>query len=58
MSIDRLRAHWGFTRMPFSKDLAPSMLATTGAHSEAVARIGWCVEEDALGVVTGEVGRG
>jgi len=26
MTIDRLRAHWGFTRMPFAKDLAPSML--------------------------------
>ena len=58
MSIDRLRAHWGFTRMPFSKDLAPSMLAATRAHNEAVARIGWCVTEDALGVVTGEVGAG
>jgi type II secretory pathway predicted ATPase ExeA len=58
MSIDRLRAHWAFSRMPFSKDLAPSMLASTGAHNEAVARIGWCVEEDALGVVTGEVGAG
>ena len=58
MSIDRLRAHWGFTRMPFSKDLAPSMLAATAAHHEAVARIGWCVTEEALGVVTGEVGAG
>jgi type II secretory pathway predicted ATPase ExeA len=58
MSIDRLRAHWGFTRMPFSKDLAPSMLATTSAHAEAVARISWCVTEDALGVITGEVGAG
>ena len=58
MSIDRLRAHWAFTRMPFSKDLAPSMLASTGAHNEAVARIGWCVDEEALGVVTGEVGAG
>jgi len=58
MSIDRLRAHWGFTRMPFSKDLAPSMLATTSAHAEAVARITWCVTEEALGVVTGEVGAG
>lgn len=58
MSIDRLRAHWGFTRMPFSKDLAPSMLATTAAHNEAVARIRWCVDEDALGVITGEVGAG
>lgn len=58
MSIDRLRAHWGFTRMPFSKDLAPSMLAATGAHREAVARIAWCVDEAALGVLTGEVGAG
>ncbi|HPB45929.1 MAG TPA: AAA family ATPase [Microthrixaceae bacterium] len=58
MSIDRLRAHWGFTRMPFNKDLAPSMLATTTTHAEAVARISWCVTEDALGVITGEVGAG
>jgi len=58
MSIDRLRAHWGFTRMPFSKDLAPSMLAATSAHHEAVARISWCVTEEALGVITGEVGAG
>jgi type II secretory pathway predicted ATPase ExeA len=58
MSIDQLRAHWGFGRMPFSKDLAPSMLATTNAHAEAVARIGWCVQESALGVITGEVGAG
>ena len=58
MSIDRLKAHWAFTRMPFSKDLAPSMLAATGAHNEAVARINWCIDEQALGVITGEVGAG
>ena len=29
MSIDRLRSHWGFTRMPFGRDLAPSMLHNT-----------------------------
>ncbi len=58
MTIDRLRAHWGFSRMPFSKDLAPSMLHTHKSHAEAVARIGWCVEERVLGVVTGEVGAG
>jgi len=44
--------------MPFNKDLAPSMLATTTTHAEAVARISWCVTEDALGVITGEVGAG
>ncbi len=58
MTIDRLRAHWGFTRMPFSKDLAPSMLHVHRSHAEAVARIGWCVDERVLGVVTGEVGAG
>ena len=34
------------------------MLHRHGAHAEAVARIGWCVTERALGVITGEVGAG
>jgi type II secretory pathway predicted ATPase ExeA len=58
MSIQRLRSHWGFTRTPFTKDLAPSMLCRHPGHAEAVARISWCVEEAAIGVVTGEVGAG
>jgi len=58
MTIDRLRAHWGFSRMPFSKDLAPSMLFGHRCHAEAVARIGFCVEERVLGIITGEVGAG
>lgn len=58
MTIDRLRAHWGLSRMPFSKDLAPSMLHHHASHAEAVARISWCVEERAIGLVTGEVGAG
>jgi type II secretory pathway predicted ATPase ExeA len=58
VTIDRLRAHWGLTRMPFSKDLAPSMLHTHRSHAEAAARISWCVEERAIGLVTGEVGAG
>ncbi len=58
MSIQLLRSHWGFTRSPFTKDLAPSMLHRYTGHSEAVARIGWCVEEAAIGVITGEVGAG
>jgi len=44
--------------MPFSKDLAPSMLHAHRSHAEAVARISWCVEERAIGLVTGEVGAG
>jgi len=57
-NIAMLRTHWGFTRMPFSKDLAPSMLHRHAGHAEAVARIAWCVEENTMGCVTGEVGAG
>jgi type II secretory pathway predicted ATPase ExeA len=58
VSIQRLQAHWGFTRMPFGRSLAPSMLHRHDGHAEAVARIGWCIEQHALGVITGEVGAG
>src|SRR5215471_5894981 len=50
--------HFGFIRTPFSKSLAPSELFTRVPHLEAVARILHCIQESALGVVTGEVGAG
>jgi type II secretory pathway predicted ATPase ExeA len=56
--IDKLQAHYGFTRMPFGRDLAPGMLHRHGAHNEAVARITWCIAERSIGVITGEVGAG
>lgn len=56
--LQRLQAHWGFTKFPFGRDLAPSMLHKHVSHSEAVARINWTVRERALGVITGEVGAG
>jgi type II secretory pathway predicted ATPase ExeA len=37
MSIDRLRSHYGFTKMPFGKNLAPGMLHAHHAHAQAVA---------------------
>lgn len=58
MTIERLQAHYGFGRMPFGRGLAPGMLHHHGGHDEAVARITWCVNEAALGVITGEVGSG
>ena len=58
MSIERLQAHYGFTKMPFGRDLAPQMLHRHASHAEAVARISWCIQQRALGVVTGEVGAG
>jgi type II secretory pathway predicted ATPase ExeA len=56
--IDRLQSHYGFTKMPFGRDLAPGMLNKHASHAEAVARITWCVEQRVLGVITGEVGAG
>jgi len=38
--------------------LAPQMLHRHNADGEAVARIGWCLNEKALSVITGEVGAG
>lgn len=58
MSIERLQSHYGFSRMPFGKDLAPGMLHACGAHAEAVARIQWCIQEQAIGAISGECGRG
>lgn len=58
MSVQRLQAHYGFTRMPFGRNLAPGMLHRHPVHGEAVARITWCVDQHALGVITGEVGAG
>jgi len=56
--IERLQGHWGFTRTPFGRDLAPGMLHRHTAHGEAAARISWTINERALGVITGEVGVG
>ena len=56
--IDRLQGFFGFTRTPFGRDLAPGMLHRHAAHGEAVARIGWCITEHRIGVITGEVGAG
>ena len=58
MTIDALRSHYGFTRMPFSRGLAPGTLHQHQGHQEAAARITWCINEAALGVITGEVGSG
>jgi type II secretory pathway predicted ATPase ExeA len=56
--IERLSSFYGFTKMPFGKDLAPQALHRHDAHAQAVARITWCTSEHAMGVFTGEVGAG
>jgi len=44
--------------MPFGRSLAPAMVHRHPGHGEAVARISWCVDQHAIGVITGEVGAG
>jgi type II secretory pathway predicted ATPase ExeA len=44
--------------MPVGRDLAPAMLHRHAGHGEAVARISWCVDQRAIGVITGVVGAG
>jgi type II secretory pathway predicted ATPase ExeA len=56
--IEKLRAHYGFSRTPFGRDLAPGMLHRHDAHNQAVARLSWCIAERGIGIVTGEVGAG
>lgn len=58
MTIERLQAHYGFSSLPFGSALAPGMLHRHPGHGEAIARISWCIEQRALGVITGEVGAG
>lgn len=58
MSVQLLQTHWGFTKMPFGRDLAPSMLHRHRSHQEATARITWSIEQHHIGLITGEVGAG
>lgn len=58
MSIDRLQTHWGLTRMPFGRDIPVTALAHPKSHDEAVARIGWAINQRQTAVVAGEVGSG
>ena len=51
-------SHFGLDRTPFSKRIAAGDLFTRAGHAEAVARIGFCVAESALGVIVGDVGAG
>jgi len=51
-------AHFALTRTPFGKSIPARDLFPRQAHAEAIARIGFCIAESALCVVTGDVGHG
>jgi type II secretory pathway predicted ATPase ExeA len=50
--------HFGFTKLPFSKNVSAKDLLDRASHQEAVARMRFCIAEALLGVITGEVGVG
>ncbi|HEX6448584.1 MAG TPA: AAA family ATPase [Trebonia sp.] len=56
--IANLQSHYGFTRMPFTKDVPVAALFSSAACKEAVARLRWLISARGLGVITGEVGAG
>jgi type II secretory pathway predicted ATPase ExeA len=51
-------SHFGLRRTPFGKSIPAKDLFARPAHTEAIARISFCVVESALGVVVGDVGAG
>src|ERR1700730_13067670 len=51
-------AHFGLTRTPFTKAIPANKLFDRAAHGEAVARIHYCINEAALGVIVGDTGAG
>jgi type II secretory pathway predicted ATPase ExeA len=56
--IGKISQHFGFTAMPFGRDLTPAELHRHAGHAEAAARITWAITEKTIGVITGEVGVG
>jgi AAA domain len=56
--LDVWAAHFGLTRTPFTKTVPANKLFDRAAHAEAVARIHYCINEAALGVVVGDTGAG
>lgn len=56
--IDRLQSHYGFARPPFAKTLTPAQLHHHAGHNQAVARLTWCINARAIGLLCGESGAG
>lgn len=56
--VDVWAAHFGLTRTPFTKTIPAGKLFDRAAHGEAVARIHYCINQAALGVVVGDTGAG
>jgi len=58
VTLSQLRPYYGFTRLPFSRQIPAQALFRSQTHQEALARIAFVIEQEALGLLTGEVGSG
>lgn len=56
--MESVVSHFGFERMPFSKEVPSTGLYGHNGHLEAVARMGYLISEQAIGVIFGECGSG
>lgn len=56
--LEKIQSFFGFTRMPFGRDLAPGMLFHSTDHAQAAARIAYGIDTRGITVITGEVGVG
>jgi type II secretory pathway predicted ATPase ExeA len=56
--LDKIQSYYGFTRMPYGRNLAPAMLHRHADHTQAVARIAYGIDTRGITVITGEVGTG
>ena len=49
---------YGFTHLPFGREVPPSDLFTSPAHQELVARLTFLLKQQGLGIITGDIGAG
>ncbi len=56
--LTKIQSFYGFTKMPFGRDITPGQLHRHHGHAEAVARLTWAITTRSLAVLTGEVGAG
>ena len=56
--LTKIQSFYGFSKMPFGRDIAPGQLHRHASHAEAVARLTWAITTRSVAVLTGEVGAG
>ena len=56
--LEKIQSFYGFTKMPFGRDIPAGQLHRHHGHAEAVARHTSAITTRSVAVLTGEVGAG